>query len=92
MNRSNRLELNTVAILSRVGLLEADSFLYQTQREIDPQLGPVVETVSSVPLVISKHEAEETLWRRFTGDAEINSAHPVRCRSIRLDFVGFQLA
>lgn len=71
MNRSRRLELDVLATLSRVGLLEAESFLHRTQRQVDPQLGPVLETVSSVPLIISKREADEALLQRFTGDLEI---------------------
>lgn len=78
LDRSSRLELNAVETLSRVGLLDAESFLHRTQREIHPQLGSVVETVSSVPLAISKHEADEALQRRFTADAKINSSHLVR--------------
>lgn len=66
------------AILSRVGLLDAKSFLHRTQREIDPQLGSVVEIVSSVPLAISKQETDEIIWRRFTVDAEVYAANPVR--------------
>lgn len=79
MNRANGLKCRAVEILSRVGLLEAESFLHRTQREIDPQLGgAVVETTSSVPLTITKHEADDSLWQRFTGDAEVYSANPVR--------------
>lgn len=58
--------------------MDAESFLHRTQREIHPQLGSVVETASSVPLTISKHETDEALRRKFTADAAINSSHLVR--------------
>lgn len=66
-----------MATLDRIGLSQIESFLFRSQRHVDPRLGSVVETVSSTPLMISRRQADVALWRRFTHDLELASDQTV---------------
>lgn len=70
--------LNAPAILDRTGLSRTDSFLYRTQREIDVQLGPLFESVSSTPLVMNTQQADIALWQRLMQDSQQTFDLPVR--------------
>lgn len=72
-----RVESNAKAILDHAGLSHTDSFLFRAQRERDPQLGSVFESISSTPLAITPEQADNALWRRFLNDAEHSFGPPV---------------
>lgn len=66
-----------MAILDRVGLLRAESFMLRTQSETDACMGSVIESVSSSLLLISRQQTDNTLWKQFTHDLGVAQGQSV---------------
>lgn len=71
-----------MAILDGVGLLRSDAVFFSTQRKMDAALGPVVVSISSAPLAITKTRADFAIRRRFVHDMD-----QIPVRSLRDDCV-----
>lgn len=75
--RLSQLEQSAMAILVRVGLSHTESFMLSTQSETDACLGSVIESVSSSRLLISRQQADESLWKQFTHDLGVVQSQSV---------------
>lgn len=63
-----------MAILDRTGLLNMESFLLRKQHERDSALGSVIESVSSVPLLIDQQQTDLVLWSRIMQDVDVTQS------------------